>query len=80
MTAPADVVYVDYDPRTNLTSLEITIHEAAIARSAACWNTSASRFITCAASSMPFLTLSGVKRGAYRALTREEVAELYKYK
>ena len=40
MTAPADVVYVDYDPRTNLTSLEITIHEAAIARSAACWNTS----------------------------------------
>ena len=27
-----------------------------------------------------FLTLSGVKRGAYRKLTREEVAELYKYK
>ena len=24
--------------------------------------------------------LSGVKRGAYRSLTREEVAELYKYK
>ena len=27
-----------------------------------------------------FLTLSGVKRGAYRKLTCEEVAELYKYK
>ena len=27
-----------------------------------------------------FLTLSGVKRGAYRRLTREEVAGLYKYK
>ena len=27
-----------------------------------------------------FLTLSGVKRGAYRRLTPEEIAELYKYK
>ena len=27
-----------------------------------------------------FLTLSGVKRGAYRRLTREEISGLYKYK
>ena len=80
MTAPADVVYVDYDPRTNLTSLEITIHEGRNRQVRRMLEYFGFQVHNLRRIQYAFLTLSGVKRGAYRALTREEVAELYKYK
>lgn len=80
MTAPADVVYVDYDPRTNLTSLEITIHEGRNRQVRRMLEYFGFQVHNLRRIQYAFLTLSGVKRGAYRSLTREEVAELYKYK
>ena len=80
MTAPAEICYNRFDVRTGLTALEITIHEGR--------NRQVRRMIEYFGFQVhnlrriqyAFLTLSGVKRGAYRPLTKQEVQELYKYK
>ena len=80
MTAPADVYYVGFDSKSGLTTIEITIHEGK--------NRQVRRMIehfgfqvhNLRRVQYAFLTLSGVKRGSYRSLKPEEVAELYKYK
>lgn len=79
-TAPADVYYAGFDNHTGITTIEITIHEGR--------NRQVRRMIEFFGYQVhnlrriqyAFLTLSGVKRGSYRRLTPEEVAELYKYK
>jgi len=80
MTAPADVYYIGYDPKTNLTSVEITIHEGRNRQVRRMFEFFGYQVHNLRRVQYAFLTLSGVKRGAYRKLTREEVAELYKYK
>lgn len=76
VTAPARVNIIGYDAEKNLTSLEIVIHEG--------WNRQVRRM--CEAIGHPveklkrvkfgFLTLAGVRRGHYRHLEPEEVAQL----
>lgn len=80
MTAPADIYYVGFDMKTGITTIEITIHEGR--------NRQVRRMIehfgyqvhNLRRVQYAFLTLSGVKRGAYRPLTREEIDGLYQYK
>ena len=72
--------YVGFDSKSGLTTIEITIHEGK--------NRQVRRMIehfgfqvhNLRRVQYAFLTLSGVKRGSYRSLKPEEVAELYKYK
>lgn len=80
MTAPADVYYIGYDSHTNITSLEITIHEGRNRQVRRMMEYVGYQVHNLRRVQYAFLTLSGVKRGAYRSLTREEVADLYKYK
>ena len=80
MTAPADVYYVGYDTHTGITSLEITIHEEKNRQVRRMMEHFGYQVHNLRRVQYAFLTLSGVKRGAYRALTREEVMELYKFK
>ncbi|KMO87039.1 RNA pseudouridine synthase [Megasphaera cerevisiae DSM 20462] len=80
ITAPADVCYNGYDNQTGLTSVEITIHEGRNRQVRRMLEFFGHQVHSLRRVQYAFLTLSGVKRGAYRSLTREEVAELYKYK
>ena len=80
MTAPADVYYLDFDGRTGLTTVEITIHEGRNRQVRRMFEYFGFQVHNLRRVQYAFLTLSGVKRGSYRSLTDEEVAELYKYK
>ncbi|MFR0062785.1 MAG: pseudouridine synthase [Megasphaera micronuciformis] len=80
VTAPAVVVYVGYDGATNITEVEITIHEGRNRQVRRMFEYFGFQVHNLRRTQYAFLTLSGVKRGAYRRLTREEVAGLYKYK
>ena len=77
---PSRLVDIGYDPKTNLTSVEITIHEGRNRQVRRMFEFFGYQVHNLRRVQYAFLTLSGVKRGAYRKLTREEVAELYKYK
>ena len=80
MTAPAVIVYIDFDARTGITSLEVTIHEGRNRQVRRMFEHFGFQVHNLRRIQYAFLTLSGVKRGAYRALTKQEVAELYQYK
>jgi 23S rRNA pseudouridine2605 synthase len=80
MTAPAVVCYNGYDMRTGVTSLDITIHEGRNRQVRRMVEYFGYQVHNQRRTQYAFLTLSGIKRGAYRSLTKEEVAELYQYK
>jgi 23S rRNA pseudouridine2605 synthase len=80
ITAPAVVAYNGYDSRTGITSLDITIHEGRNRQVRRMVEYFGFQVHNLRRIQYAFLTLSGVKRGAYRRLTKDEVAELYKYK
>lgn len=80
MTAPAVVCYNGFDVRTGITSLEITIHEGRNRQVRRMVEYFGFQVHNLRRIQYAFLTLSGVKRGAYRALTKTEIEELYKYK
>ncbi|MBS5582146.1 MAG: pseudouridine synthase [Caecibacter sp.] len=80
MTAPAIVCYNGYDSRTNITSVEVTIHEGRNRQVRRMFEHFGYQVHNLRRNQYAFLTLSGVKRGSYRALTRDEVRELYNYK
>ena len=80
MTAPADVYYIGFDGRSGITTIEITIHEGRNRQVRRMMEYFGFQVHNLRRVQYAFLTLSGVKRGAYRSLTAEEVAELYKYK
>lgn len=79
-TAPATVYYVGFDMKTGITTLEITIHEGRNRQVRRMLEYFGYQVHNLRRIQYAFLTLSGVKRGAYRSLTKEEVAELYNYK
>lgn len=80
MTAPAIVCYNGYDVHTGITNVEITIHEGRNRQVRRMFEHFGLQVYNLRRVQYAFLTLSGVKRGAYRRLTPEEIAELYKYK
>lgn len=80
MTAPADVYYAGFDMKTGITTIEITIHEGRNRQVRRMMEFFGYKVHNLRRVQYAFLTLSGVKRGAYRSLTKEEVAELYQYK
>lgn len=80
MTAPANVYYAGYDMKTGITTIEITIHEGRNRQVRRMMEHFGFQVHNLRRVQYAFLTLSGVKRGAYRSLTKEEVAELYQYK
>lgn len=80
MTAPAIVCYNRYDVHTGITNVEITIHEGRNRQVRRMFEHFGLQVYNLRRVQYAFLTLSGVKRGAYRRLTPEEIAELYKYK
>lgn len=80
ITAPAIVCYNGYDVHTGITNVEITIHEGRNRQVRRMFEHFGLQVYNLRRVQYAFLTLSGVKRGAYRRLTPEEIAELYKYK
>ena len=80
MTAPATVTYVEYDRKTDLSHISITIHEGKNRQVRRMFEYFGFRIHNLKRSRYAGLSLSGVKRGAYRKLTQEEVQELYSYK
>lgn len=80
MTAPAIICYNGYDVHTGITNVEITIHEGRNRQVRRMFEHFGLQVYNLRRVQYAFLTLSGVKRGAYRRLTPEEIAELYKYK
>ena len=80
MTAPADVYYIGFDGHSGITTIEITIHEGRNRQVRRMMEYFGYQVHNLRRVQYAFLTLGGVKRGAYRSLTAEEVAELYKYK
>lgn len=80
MTAPATVYYVGFDMKSGITTIEITIHEGRNRQVRRMMEHFGYKVHNLRRVQYAFLTLSGVKRGAYRSLTKEEVAELYQYK
>lgn len=80
MTAPAIVCYNGYDGANDMTTLEITIHEGRNRQVRRMVEYFGYKVHNLKRVQYAFLTLHGVKRGAYRRLTREEVRELYRYK
>ncbi len=80
MTAPADVYYEGFDQHSGLTTIEITIHEGRNRQIRRMLEHFGYQVHNLRRIQYAFLTLSGVKRGSYRKLTAQEVAELYKYK
>lgn len=80
MTAPAIVCYNGYDNHTGITNVEITIHEGRNRQVRRMFEHFGFRVHNLRRVQYAFLTLSGVKRGAYRPLTADEVKELYNYK
>ncbi|WP_075572144.1 pseudouridine synthase [Megasphaera coli] len=80
MTAPAVVTYNGFDDKTGITEMEITIHEGRNRQVRRMFEYFGFRVHNLRRTQYAFLTLNGVKRGAYRRLTREEIRGLYKYK
>jgi 23S rRNA pseudouridine2605 synthase len=80
MTAPADVCYMGFDQHTSLTTVEITIHEGRNRQVRRMFEYFGYQIHSLRRIQYAFLTLSGVKRGGYRKLSREEVLALYEYK
>ena len=79
-TSPAIISYNGFDNKTGITSLDITIHEGRNRQVRRMVEYFGFQIHNLRRIQYAFLTLSGVKRGAYRSLTKDEVAELYKYK
>ena len=68
------------DDHTGITNVEITIHEGRNRQVRRMFEHFGFKVHNLRRVQYAFLTLSGVKRGAYRPLTAEEIKELYKYK
>lgn len=77
-TAPAHVRVIERDPAQ--ARVEITIHEGRNRQVRRMFEHFGYQVHNLRRIQYAFLTLSGVKRGSYRKLTREEVAQLYQYK
>lgn len=76
MTSPADIVDYGFDSKTNLTTVEITIHEGRnrqVRRMFEYYHYSVHNLKRIAYGG---ITLAGLKRGAYRNLTDEEIRQL----
>lgn len=80
MTAPAVVYYKGFDTKSGVTSIDITIHEGRNRQVRRMFEFYGYQVHNLRRVQYAFLTLSGIKRGAYRALTKEEVRELYQFK
>lgn len=80
MTAPADVFYGGFDQHTGMTQIEITIHEGRNRQVRRMFEHFGYQVHNLRRIQYAFLTLSGVKRGAYRSLSKSEVEALYEYK
>lgn len=80
MTAPATVTYQEYDRKTDISHITITIHEGRNRQVRRMVEHFGFRVHNLKRSQYAGLSLKGVKRGAYRQLTREEVQELYLYR
>lgn len=80
MTAPATVVDLGFDKQNDLTSVEITIHEGRNREVRRMFEFFGLQVHNLKRVRYGSLSLSGMKRGSYRPLTRDEIVALYKYK
>jgi len=78
MTAPAVINVIDYEDERDLTSLQITIHEGRNRQIRRMFAAIGYDVKQLKRTQFAFLTLEGVKRGAYRHLTAREVDELHR--
>jgi len=76
-TAPAIIDFVEYDREKDLTSLKVTIHEGKNRQIRRMFEAIGSDVKQLKRIKFAFLTLDGVKRGAYRHLTANEIEELH---
>ena len=77
VTAPARVRVLDWDDRKGRTKLEISIHEGKNRQVRRMCETVGHPVYALKRTEFAGLSLSGVKRGEYRALSEDEVAYLY---
>lgn len=77
VTAPANVRVLDWDDRSGRTKLEISIHEGKNRQVRRMCEAVGHPVHSLKRTEFAGLNLSGVKRGEYRALTKEETAYLY---
>ncbi|MEN6413141.1 MAG: pseudouridine synthase [Veillonellales bacterium] len=78
MTSPAKMQRMDIDREKNITTVEITIHEGKNRQIRRMFDTIGHPVKQLKRVKFAFLTLSGLRRGKYRHLTPEEIAELKK--
>ena len=77
VTAPAKIRVLDWDARSGRTKLEISIHEGKNRQVRRMCEAVGHSVQALKRTEFAGLSLSGVKRGAYRALSADEVAYLY---
>ena len=77
MTSPAVITDLGYDVKTDLTTIEIRIHEGKNRQVRRMFEYFRYRVHNLKRTAYANLTLRGMKRGQYRALTRDELKELY---
>lgn len=76
MTSPAELIDYGFDAKTGLTTIDITIHEGRNRQVRRMFEHFGYRIQNLKRISYGGLNLSGVKRGAYRSLTDDEVRQL----
>jgi 23S rRNA pseudouridine2605 synthase len=79
VTQPALVRIMEVDREKNITSLEVTIHEGKNRQIRRMFEAIGYPVKGLKRIKFAFLTLTGLRRGQYRFLTNEEIAELKKY-
>lgn len=79
VTAPANIQVLEFDSERNLTSLEVTIHEGKNRQIRRMFEAIGYPVKQLKRVKFAFLTLAGLRRGQYRFLTNDEVAELKKF-
>lgn len=78
MTAPAEARLVSYSPATNVSKVEITIHEGRKRQVRRMFIAVGHRVLELSRVRLGSLDLQGLKEGEYRFLTRKEVSQLTK--